>query len=42
MKMHGNVSDESLILTQIKLKISCEKFVSDESGSIFMENARVL
>ena len=40
--MHGNVSDESLILTQIKLKISCEKFVSDESGSIFMENARVL
>ena len=40
--MHGNVSDESLILTQIKFKISWEKFISDESGSIFTENNRVL
>ena len=42
LKIHSNILDASLILMQINFKITWEKFISDESGSILAENARIL
>ena len=38
LKIHSSVADASLVLMQIKFKITQEKFISDESGSIAAEN----
>ena len=34
LKIHSNIADASLVLTQIKFKITRDKFISDEACSI--------
>ena len=41
LKIHSNVADDSLVLRQIKFKITWEKFISEKSGSISEKNAWV-
>ena len=41
LKIHSTLANASLILKQIKFKITQEKFISEELGSISAKNSMV-